>query len=133
MSDPMEKILTSYKTWAVVGLSSDPSRDSYGVAKVLQARGYTIIPVNPSEESVLGEKSYPDLKSIPPEAGVEVVDVFRKAEAAEGVVREAIEIGAKAVWMQIGVVNDEAYRLAEEAGLDVVMDHCPKIELARLR
>ena len=133
MSHAIEKILSTYKTWAVVGCSSDPSRDSHGVAKFLQAHGYQIIPVNPSESSILGEECYPDLGSIPTERGVEVVDIFRKAEFAKGVVQEAIEIGAKAVWMQLGVVDDEAYRLAEEAGLDVVMDLCPKIELPHLR
>ena len=132
MTEAVTKILSTYKTWAVVGCSPDPYRDSHGVAKFLQARGYKIIPVNPSEESILSERCYPDLHTIPPELGVEVVDVFRKAEAAEDVVRDAISIGAKAVWMQIGVVNAEAYRLAEEAGLDVVMDVCPKIELPRL-
>lgn len=132
MSDVVSKVLTTYKTWAVVGCSPDPYRDSHSVAAFLQARGYDIIPVNPGAEVVLGEKCWPDLPSIPEERAVEVVDIFRKPEAAEDVVREAIQIGAKAVWMQIGVINDTAYRLAKEAGLDVVMDRCPKIELARL-
>ena len=133
MTNAIEKILSSYKTWAVVGCSSDPSRDSHRVAKFLQARGYEIIPVNPYEDSILGESCYPDLQSIPADRGVEVVDIFRKPEFAEGIVRDAIGIGAKAVWMQLGVVDDTAFRLAEEAGLDVVMDHCPTIELPRLR
>ena len=131
MTDPARKVLTTYKTWAVVGCSPDPSRESHGVAAFMQARGYDIIPVNPGVDSVLGEKCWPDLLGIPDERGVEVVDIFRKSEAAEDVVRDAIQIGAKAVWMQIGVINEAAYRLAEEAGLDVVMDRCPKIELLR--
>ena len=132
MQEAAAKILSSYKTWAVVGCSADPMRDSHGVARFLQARGFEIIPVNPAEGSILGERCYPDLKSIPTDRGVEVVDIFRRAEFAEGVVREAIQIGARAVWMQIGVVDDAAYRLAEEAGLQVVMDRCPKIEMPRL-
>ena len=132
MQDAVRKILTTYKSWAIVGLSSDPSRDSLGVASFLQKRGYQIIPVNPNEEEILGEKSWPDLASASKENDIEVVDVFRKPEAAEGLVREAIDVGAKAVWMQIGVVSEEAFQLATEAGLDVVMDHCPKIELPRL-
>lgn len=133
MPHAIEKILSTYKSWAVVGCSPDPSRDSHGVSKFLQSRGYHVIPVNPSESSILGEECYPDLQSIPAQRGVEVVDIFRKPEFAAGVVRDAIEIGAKAVWMQLGVVDQEAFRLAEEAGLDVVMDRCPKIELPRLR
>lgn len=132
MSEAVRKILTTYKVWAIVGCSPDPYRDSHGVAAFLQARGFEIIPVNPGVDSVLGERCWPDLASIPKDRGVEVVDIFRKPEAAEDVVRDAIEIGAKAVWMQLGVINDTAYELAEDAGLDVVMDHCPKIELPRL-
>ena len=132
MSDEIvEKILSTYKTWAVVGCSPDPYRDSHGVAKFLQRQGYNVIPVNPAADEILGERCWPDLGSIP--AGtVEVVDVFRKPEAALDVVKEAIEIGAGAVWMQLGVINDEAFEMAQAAGLDVVMNRCPKIEIPRL-
>lgn len=132
MQEAVRKILSTYKTWAIVGLSNDPWRDSLGVASVLQNRGYKIVPVNPNEEEVLGERCWPDLARASEENEIEVVDIFRKPEAAEGVVREAIDVGAKAVWMQIGVGSEEAFQLASEAGLDVVMDRCPKIELARL-
>ena len=132
MQDTVRKILSTYKTWAVVGLSSDPSRDSLGVASFLQNRGYQIIPVNPNEEEILGERCWPDLASVSKDIEIEVVDIFRKPEAAEGVVREAIDVGAKAVWMQLGVVSEEAFQLASDAGLAVVMDRCPKIELPRL-
>lgn len=132
MQDVVRKILTTYKKWAIVGLSSDLSRDSLGVASFLQNRGYEIIPVNPNEEEVLGERCWPDLVSASKENDIEVVDIFRRPDAAEGVVREAIAVGAKAVWMQLGVTSQEAFDLAAEAGLDVVMDRCPKIELPRL-
>jgi len=125
---PLE-ILRAYKVFAVVGLSDRPDRPSHSVAAFLQQRGYRIIPVNPNLSKVLGEKCYPDLVSIP--EPVEVVDIFRRSELAGPVVDQAIAIKAKAVWMQLGVINDAAAARAKAAGLEVVMDRCPAIELSR--
>jgi predicted CoA-binding protein len=125
-------ILNSYKTWAVVGCSPDPWRDSHGVAAFLVDRGYRVIPVNPSADEILGLRCYPDLASIPTSEGVEVVDIFRRSDQAGTHVDEAIAVGAKAVWMQLGVIDDVAAQRAQAAGLQVVMDRCPKIELPRL-
>lgn len=130
--DPARKILESYKTFAVVGCSSDPWRASHGVAQVLQSRGYRVIPVTPYEQEILGERCYPDLASIPKEEGVEVADIFRHPDVAGTHVDEAIEVGLKAVWMQIGVIDEAAAERARAAGLDVVMDRCPKIEYPRI-
>jgi predicted CoA-binding protein len=132
MSDPARKILETYKTFAVVGCSSDPFRASHGVAAFLQARGYRIIPVTPFEEEILGERCYPDLSSIPVEEGVEVADIFRRPDAAGAHVDEAIALGLKAVWMQIGVIDPAAAERARRAGLDVVMNLCPKVEYPRV-
>ena len=110
----------------MVGLSPKPHRDSHEVAKYLQQNGYRIIPVYPRTDSILGEKVYPDLKSIPYE--VDVVDIFRKSQDVPPVVDEAIKIGAKAVWMQLGIVHEEAAAKARDAGLGVVMDRCMLVE-----
>ncbi len=126
----MRQILETAKTIAVVGLSDKPDRDSYKVAQYLQQHGYRIIPVNPTVDSVLGEKSYASVTDIPEQ--VDIVDVFRKPDAVLPVVQEAIDAGASAVWMQLGVVNQEAADKAEAAGLQVVMDRCIKIEHGRL-
>ena len=107
-----------------MGLSSKPGRPSLGVATYLQEHGYTIIPVNPHEVSVLGERAYASLRDIPPETQVDVVDVFRRAEHTPEVARDAVAIGAKVLWLQEGIVNDEAARIAGEAGLDVIMGVC---------
>ena len=123
-------ILRKYRTVAVVGLSSNPERPSHGVARYLQELGYRIIPVNPRESEVLGEKSYPDLCSIP--EPVEVVDIFRQSRDVPRVVAEAIYIGAKAIWMQEGIMHEAAARRAQEAGLVVVMDRCMRTEHRRL-
>lgn len=128
-SRAIDKLLTETKRWAVVGLSAKPERASYRVAAKLQSIGMTIIPVNPVEDEILGEKSYPDLASIPEK--VDVVDVFRRSELAGVHVDEAIEVGAKAVWLQLNVIDEAAADRAVEAGLDVVMDRCPAIELRR--
>jgi predicted CoA-binding protein len=130
--DDVEAVLTEYKVWAVVGCSPDPFRDSHRIAKLLQARGYRVIPVNPNCDEVLGERSYASLHDIPEEEGVEVVDVFRRSSLAGAHVDEAIEIGAKAVWLQLDVIDEAAAQRAREAGLRVVMDRCPAIELPRL-
>ena len=119
--DLVEEQLTKSKTIAVVGLSPNPERDSYRVAKYLQEVGYRIIPVNPSVEEVLGEKSYPDLKSVP--EPIDMVDIFRRSELVPPVVDEAIEVGAKYIWMQDGVVNEEAAERARAAGIPVIMDN----------
>ncbi len=131
MDETIERILTGTHTWAVVGLSENPARASHRVASFLQARGYRVIPVNPNASEILGEPAYPDLASVPDR--VEVVDIFRRSEAAGRHVDEAIAIGARAVWMQLGVIDEAAAERARAAGLEVVMDRCPAIEYPRLR
>jgi predicted CoA-binding protein len=125
------EVLERFTTWAVVGCSPDPRRDSYGVARFLQAQGKRVVPVNPHAcpGEILGEECHADLKSI--REPVEVVDIFRRSEFAGAHVDEAIEIGARAVWMQLGVIDEEAASRAREAGLLVVMNRCPKIEWRR--
>lgn len=118
----ISEILDSARTIAVVGLSGKRFRPSYGVAEYMQHNGYRIIPVNPQEQSVLGEKCYPDLDSIPDR--VDIVDIFRRSEFVPGIVDAAIRIGARAVWMQEGVVHEAAAEKAAAAGLAVVMDRC---------
>ncbi|HUS15771.1 MAG TPA: CoA-binding protein [Chloroflexia bacterium] len=118
-------------TIAVVGLSSDPASPSHAVAAYLQKQGYHIIPVNPKEEEVLGERAYPSLHDIPER--VDVVDVFRRPDAVPGIVEEAITAGVPVLWLQLGVVNEDAARRAAEAGITVVMDRCMKIEHALRR
>ena len=128
-STVIDNLLSNAQNWAIVGLSAKPERASYRVAAKLQSIGKTIIPVNPVEDEILGERSYPNLASIPDD--VDVVDIFRRADLAGVHVDEAIEIGAKAVWMQLEVIDQDAADRAEDAGLDVVMDRCPAIELRR--
>ena len=130
-ADYLAGILKEVKTIAMVGASSDPTKFSYGVLRVLHETGYDMIPVNPMEagSEIRGLKCYESLAAI--ERPVDMVQVFRTSEAAYGVTEEAIDIGAKVVWMQIGVRNDAAAQLAEAAGLKVVMNRCPKIELFR--
>ena len=130
--DDVAAVLTGYRVWAVVGCSPDPWRDSHRIAKLMQDRGYRVIPVNPQCDEILGERCYASLREIPPEEGVEVVDLFRRSSAAGTHVDEAIEIGARAVWMQLGVIDPKAAMRARAAGLRVVMDRCPAIELPRL-
>jgi hypothetical protein len=124
-------VLLSAHTIAVVGLSGKRFRPSYGVAEYMQRSGYRIIPVNPEESEVLGEKCYPDLDSVP--EAIDIVDIFRRSEFVPEIVEAAIRKGAKVVWMQEGVMHEEAARRAEEAGLDVVMDRCILKDHRRLR
>ena len=132
MSDipTLRRILAENKTIAVVGLSADWFRPSFFAAKYMQAHGYRIVPVNPRYPDILGEKAYKSLVEIP--FKVDVVDCFRKTADIVPIAREAIAIGAKVLWQQLGVINDEAEQLARAAGLDSVMDRCVKIEHARL-
>jgi predicted CoA-binding protein len=131
MNEPetIRRVLETARTVAIVGLSSNVLRASHFVGYYLQLHGYKVVPVNPRETEVLGEKSYPSLLDVP--FDVDVVDVFRNPDAAPGVAREAVEKGAKALWTQFSVVSPEAARIAEEGGLDVVMDRCMKVEHAR--
>jgi uncharacterized protein len=128
-ADPILEILKTYKTIAVVGLSSNPARPSYGVTEYMQSVDYKIIPVNPNEAEVLGEKSYARLEDVPEK--IEIVDVFRRAEDVPPVVESAIKIGAKVVWMQLGIEHAEAAERARAAGLIVVEDACILVEHRR--
>lgn len=123
------RILRSYRNIAMVGLSANPFRPSHFAAIYMLAEGYNIIPVNPREKEILGRRCYPSLSDIP--EPVEIVDIFRDPAAVPPIVEEAIAIGAKVVWMQLGVINHDAARRARDAGLEVVMDACVKIEHAR--
>ena len=132
MDDTIRHVLSAYSTWAVVGCSPDPMRDSHDIASLLIGRGYDVIPVNPTcDGEILGRRCYPSLHDI--DRPVEVVDVFRRSDQAGQHVDEAIAIGAKAVWMQLGVIDHDAKQRAEAAGLQVVMNRCPKVELPQLR
>ncbi len=133
MPSSISHILSNYHTWAVVGCSPDPRRASNHVARFLRGHGYHIIPVHPGADEILGEPCWPSLADIPAEAGVEVVDIFRRSDHAGSHVDEAIAIGARAVWLQLGVIDEAAAARARDAGLEVVMDRCPAIELPRLR
>ncbi len=131
--EDIAELLMNARTVAVIGASDRPGRPSYGVMQFLQSRGYRIIPVNPqiTGEHVLGEFVWRELAQIG--EPIDIVDIFRRSEAAGEVVDQAIFAGAKAVWMQLGVIDEDAARRAEEAGLKVVMDRCPKIENLRLQ
>ena len=126
----LRRILTNYKRVAIVGLSAEWSRPSNFVGKYLLEHGFEVIPVNPKYDEILGQKCYPDLASIP--TPVDIVDLFQRAERVPPFVDDAIAIGAKVVWMQLGIVHEAAAQKARDAGLEVVMDRCIKIEYARL-
>ena len=137
-TSPIPRILTSCHTIAVVGLSPQPDRPSFDVARAMQARGYRIVPVNPKASEILGETCYPTLTAAAAALAVQgeridLVDCFRKSEDIPPIADEAIAIGARCLWLQLGVVNEAAAERARAAGLDVVMDRCLKVECARLR
>jgi len=127
----IKKILKEVKTIAVVGASGDHDRDSYKVMEALIQHGYQIFPINPNEEGnlILGQLCYADLSSVT--GKIDMVDVFRAEDAVIGVTKEAIKIGAKVLWTQLDIINEEAAELAKKAGLKVIMNRCPKIELAK--
>ena len=127
MDETIRHVLTAYRTWAVVGCSPDPFRDSADIANLLERRGYDVVRVNPHWDA-----AYPSLEAAAAEHDVEVVDVFRRSREAGAHVDEAIAIGARAVWLQLGVVDQDAAERARAAGLHVVMDRCPRMELPRL-
>ena len=124
--EQIKSVLENAGNIAVVGLSDDPSKTSHQVAAAMQAKGYRIIPVNPNAESVLGEKSYASLKDIP--EPVDIVNVFRRPEHTPAIAEEAVAIGAKVLWLQLGIVNEEAAEIASKGGLLVIMDRCIKVE-----
>lgn len=128
--DELRRILRDNRVIAVVGLSANPARPSNAVARYLMAHGYTIIPVNPAETEILGQPCYPDLASIP--QSVDIVDCFRKSEDTPPLAQAAVAIGAKVLWLQLGVSNETAAQTASAGGLAVVMDRCLEIEHARL-
>ena len=129
--DPLtiQRVLLSARTIAIVGLSANPLRASYFVGFYLQRHGYRVIPVNPRESEILGERSFASLREVP--VAVDIVDVFRAPAALPGIAADAVAIGAKCLWCQFGVINEEGARIAEQGGLAVVMDRCTKVEHAR--
>jgi len=132
-SDPeLRSILGDARTIAVVGLSSNPLRPSYEIAEFLQEKGYRIVPVNPKETEVLGERAYPTLADIPNDIDIDVVDVFRRAEHTPEIAEAAVARGAKVLWLQEGIANDDARRIGEDGGLSVVMGVCMRQETKRL-
>ena len=128
MDETIRHVLTAYRTWAVVGCSPDPFRDSHDIAKLLERSGMDVVRVNPN-----WPEAYPTLAAAAAEHDIEVVDVFRRSDRAGAPVDEAIAIGAKAVWLQLGVIDHAAAERARAAGLRVVMDRCPRMELPRVR
>ncbi|NDI33522.1 CoA-binding protein [Chengkuizengella sediminis] len=124
--DQIKEILKQAETVAVVGLSDKSDRTSYMVSEAMQKRGYTIIPVNPNAEEILGQKSYKSLMDIP--QSVDIVNVFRRSEYTAPVAKEAVEIGAKVLWLQLGIENEESAQIAKDGGLEVIMDRCIKVE-----
>ena len=129
-TNEIRKILMDNKTIAIVGLSTKWHRPSYFAAKYMMDHGYRVIPVNPNYDEILGEPCYPDLESIP--GKVDIVDLFQRAETTPGYARQAVKIGAKVLWLQLGIKNEEAETIAKQAGLDYVDDRCVKIEHGRI-
>ena len=125
----IQRVLLNSKTIAIVGLSNNPLRASYFVGFYIKRHGYRVIPVNPREKEILGEKCYPSLRDVPER--VDIVDVFRAPDAVPGIAKDAVAIGAKALWCQFTVISPEGARIAEEGGLAVIMDRCLKVEHAR--
>jgi hypothetical protein len=130
--EEIKELLQNAKTIAVVGFSTNPEKDAHQVPKKLMELGYRVIPVNPFAEEILGERCYPSLREIPRDVNVDIVDVFRPAEEVPEIVEQAIEIGAKAIWLQLGISHDEAAKRAREAGLKVIQNRCIKMEHLRL-
>ena len=128
--ETIKEVLATPRTIAVVGCSPNPERDSHRIAKLLQSRGHRVIPVNPGHQTILGERCYAALRDIPER--VEMFDIFRRSELVGPIVDEAIEVAARIVWMQLGVIDEQAAAKAQQAGLTVVMDRCPAIEYRRL-
>jgi predicted CoA-binding protein len=124
--EEIKQILQNAGTIAVVGLSDDPSKTSHMVSEAMQSKGYRIIPVNPNASEILGEKAYASLKDIP--EPVDMVNVFRRPEHTPPIAREAVEIGARTLWLQLGISNEEAAAIASDGGLNVIMDRCIKVE-----
>jgi uncharacterized protein len=128
--DAISMMLDDCHTWAVVGLSGNPDRTAYRIAQVLQQRGKRIVPIHPSAPTVLGEPGYATLADVP--FPIDVVDVFRRSEAAGPFADEAVRVGARGVWFQLGVIDEDAFRRTTEAGVPMIMDTCPAIEWSRL-
>jgi len=128
--DVIRDVLATPKAIAVVGCSANPARDSHDIARLLKQRGHRVIPVNPAETTVLGERCWPTLRDVP--EPIDVVDVFRRSEFVAEIARDAIAVGARVLWLQLGVIDVQAALDARRAGLTVIMDRCPKIEYRRL-
>ncbi|MFC5403169.1 CoA-binding protein [Cohnella soli] len=124
--DEIKAILQQSNTIAVVGLSDDPDKTSHMVSAAMQKKGYRIIPVNPNASTILGETSYPSLKDVP--VPIDIVNVFRRPEHTPPIAQEAVEIGAKTLWLQLGILNEEAGSIAQAGGLNIIMDRCIKVE-----
>jgi uncharacterized protein len=131
MTATADRILDTARTFAVVGASPRSHRPSYGVMRALLDHGYEVVPVTPKADEIHGRRAYPSLADIPDDITIDVVDIFRRSSLAGGHVDEAIALGVGAVWLQIGVIDEDAAARARAAGLDVVMDRCPKVELGR--
>ncbi|WP_456473894.1 CoA-binding protein [Candidatus Pyrohabitans sp.] len=130
--DEIRELLQNARTIAVVGFSTNPAKDAYQVPKKLMELGYRVIPVNPFAEEILGERCYPSLREIPREVKVDIVNVFRPAQEVPDIVEQAIEIGARAVWLQLGITHEAAAKRAREAGLKFIQNRCIKAEHLRL-